>query len=125
MITLLVDLPQLNEVGRVKAAWVLLGDLYEAAEFLNDFALDQRRLRAAELVVAAWKACASKSVVDGMQKPAFITLLESLVSQAMTTDGAPPESEIIDHAADGAVTEQTFSELLNLDFANIEWFYWQ
>lgn len=126
MITLLVDLPQLTDVGRIKAAWALLGDLYGAAAFLKDFAVDQRRLRAAELVLAAWKACASKSVVEGMQTPGFVTELETLVSQAMATEGgALPDWQVGEPIADGLRTDQTFSELLNLDFADIDWSYWQ
>lgn len=125
MITLLVDMPQMTDEGRIKAAWALLADLYEAAAFLKDFALDQRRLRAAELVLAAWKACASKPVVNGMQKPALITELETIVSQATATDDTHPDLQISEHVADGTQTDQTFSELLALDFVDIEWSYWQ
>lgn len=125
MITILVDLPQLADVGRVEAAWALLTDLYGAAAFLKDFAIDKRRLRAAELVLAAWKACACKSAAAGMQQPALITELETIVSQAMTTHGAQLDLQISEHVADGTQTEQTFSELLALDFVDIEWSYWQ
>ncbi|KAJ4163193.1 hypothetical protein LMH87_004937 [Akanthomyces muscarius] len=125
LITLLVDMPQMTDEGRIKAAWALLADLYEAAAFLKDFALDQRRLRAAELVLAAWKACASKPVVNGMQKPALITELETIVSQATATDDTHPDLQISEHVADGTQTDQTFSELLALDFVDIEWSYWQ
>ncbi|XWX01782.1 hypothetical protein V2A60_009811 [Cordyceps javanica] len=125
LITLLVDLPRLTDVSRIKASWMLLSELYGAASFLKDFSLDKRRLRAAELVLAAWKACASNVVVDGIQRPGFITELETIVWQAKVTDGVLPESQISEHTANVPDAQKTFSELLDLDFADIEWSYWQ
>ncbi|KAJ6790270.1 hypothetical protein PWT90_06586 [Aphanocladium album] len=125
LITLLVDLPHLTDADRMKSAWALLGDLYGFAEFLSDFGVDKRRLRAAELVVAAWKTCATKPALEGKPIPEWITKLELDVSDAANDENVLENHQDAEHTIHTDEEGHTFSDLLNVDFADIEWSFWQ
>lgn len=105
--------------------WNRLGELYGAARFLSDFDVDMRRLRAAELVVAAWKACSTNPEFGDEPKPQWIVQLEIRISQA-DGNGANSHTAEKQQYADVVPEEgATFSDILGLDFENIEWSYWQ
>ncbi len=125
---MIVDLPHLTDAAKIKAAWTLLSDLYAAAAFLKDFSGDNRRLRAAELIIAAWSACIHKPGLEGMQKPDFIRELEEGIAAASgaTEDTEQHDPEGVDPAAAELFDRgQSMSDLLDFNFADIEWSYWQ
>lgn len=127
---ILVDLPHLPHVEKTQAAWARLQDFYSCASFLKDFAGDKRRLRAAELAVAAWEACSRRAEFDNLQKPTFVAELQQALAQAQTLAATKDlETITLQHAETGARdlsdNFQDISNLFDFDFPDIDWLHWQ
>ncbi|KAJ3499575.1 hypothetical protein NLG97_g213 [Lecanicillium saksenae] len=125
VISLLIDLPHINDSDQLAKAWKILGDLYTSAEFLSDFDIDKRRLRAAELVVAAWNTCATKPSLEGRPMPDWISKLLLDISKGGDEVILFAQRQDVESRTHTGDEIQTFSDLLNLDFADIEWSFWQ
>ncbi|KAK2612803.1 hypothetical protein QQS21_001255 [Conoideocrella luteorostrata] len=128
-IALLLDMPQLRDSNKIKAAWTLLDDLYAMVAFLTDFSEDKRRLSAADLLIVTWNVCERKPELGSMRKPAFVAKLEDDISRFR--DKLNMAEEVIGVSGSIKPTESEFTEnqpgtgdLLNFNFADIDWSYW-
>lgn len=128
VIAMLVDIPHSTDISKLKEAWNLVESLYSTAEFLSDFSGDKRRIRAAELIISAWNACESRPDLHGWARPEFIYKLETGIQQINSADAEEnhernhQEATVVDDPAGGDIS---FSDFLELDFAEIEWSFWQ
>jgi hypothetical protein len=130
VIAMLVDMPHLTDCSKIKAAWALLEDLYAAASFLKDFSEDKKRLRAAELLIAAWDACINKPGLENMTRPDFVAELEALVSDIEVNEVSAATGQRGTRVAEPVADDfpgvgESISGLLDFEFADIEWSYWQ
>lgn len=115
--------------------WALLSDLYAANESLLELTDDRRRLHAAELIIKAWKACRSKRTAKNIvSKPDFIGDLENRLVACMSHPTEPLTFEETDRDAQqepidlngskSFLDDEDFNVLFNLDFADIDWSFW-
>ena len=124
---------QLSDVAKIKAAWTLLADMYDTIASLFDLSADRRRLHAASSIVATWNACQHRPGLELMEKPAFVAKLESRISQFSTVvdDNGSQESSNdqgragVSAEADIWQVREDMNELLSVNFADIDWAFWE
>lgn len=122
MISLLLDLPLLGDARKMKEAWRFLDELYAEIPFLTDFADDDRKLRAAELVLVSWNSCQKK--LDPF-KPVVIQMLEERLA-VMHAGGL----EIMEITADSHpttltdATDETAVDDFQFSFGDVDWAFW-
>lgn len=152
VICVALDASRQQDPVRARRIWTLLADLYSANLTLSDFAEDQRRIHAAELIVSAWKVRSSQLSSQGVvpNKPAFVLKLETnlvdyhtkLKTQkpANVPKATGTELPITPAATVSSISSQTpgiealesdtllydryFDDLATIDFDQIDWTFW-
>ena len=130
----LVEMSQRHVSSKAQRIWDLLSGLYTSNASLSELLEDRRRLHAARLVVAAWKARQNKSDTDRTLPPDFIANLETRLSEGSTglapnikakeTPQESVEKSLEPMIPEGFVAEQDFSALFDFDFPDIDWSFW-
>ena len=133
---ILVEASQQTVEPKAQRIWDLLSNLYSSNAFLVEISEDRRRVHAAELVVAAWKAREHKTARNLCPpKPAFVTILENQLKIQHTKSGQKRDADAaqLDDAKPGSVqlpSDELFPEQkeadfdFNLDFQDIDWSFW-
>ena len=124
---------QLSDVAKIKAAWTLFADMYDTIASLFDLSADIRRLHAASSIVATWNACQHRPGLEMSEKPVFVAKLESCISQLSTVvddNGTQESSNDQGRAGISAETDtwqvrEDMNELLSVNFADIDWAFWE
>lgn len=124
-----------NDISKRQRFWDLLSDLYTANASLSELLEDRRKLHAARLVVAAWKARPNKSETDrSVPSPDLVANLEARLSEGSTglapntkAEEAEPKSAeegLEPVTSESLMAEQDFSAVFDLDFQDIDWSFW-
>lgn len=138
-----------RHIPGARNTWELLSEIYHHDTYLSDFSEDPRKPRAAEMVLAAWKAyevdCAKDVRHPQPQRPAFLTTLENLLAQRPSSqmetangDQQRPESGTVEYANhtihdSGVARSQEGSALIEDDqmdanfdlvLSDIDWSFW-
>lgn len=112
----------------IQSAWSLLAELYAGADHLKEMGDDRRTVHAARSVIATWYECRQKPVLTCMEKPAFVSQLEGLVTEAEgNTDGETGNQEIQTGAMlDLGLGKSGDDDLqpFGFEFADIDWAFW-
>lgn len=130
----------------------MLADLYSANLSLSEFAEDQRRVHAAELIVSAWKARSTHLATLGPApaKPNFVISLEVRLAETHAKARAQ-KSELLPRSSgaqlpptpattsqstgiptpnpnglesDALLDDRYFDDLSAIDFDQIDWAFW-
>lgn len=135
VMVVLVEASRETDPANCQGIWALLSDLYDTNNSLLELAGDRRRLHAAELIVAAWKACRSKGTMGrSLPKPSFVSKLEERLKKiAMEPAEAPVAGEVVEGKREGEMRldmpsgvlgEEDFNFSLDLNFEDIDWAFW-
>lgn len=119
VISLLLDLPLLDDTRKMKDAWKFLDDFFAEIPFLTDLVDDDRRLRAAELVIVSWNACQKR--LDNF-KPALIQVLEDQL--ASIHEGSMEIMADSHPTVDTVDTDDTAVDDFQFSFSDIDWAFW-
>ena len=130
---LLVEAAHQAEGPKMKEIWNLLAELYDSNKFLSELDEDRRRVHAAELVAAAWKARQNNIAPNVCPpKPAFVVHLETQLAEHRLHKAQSHGARVTNVCqANEAVNADTlFPELqdvnadFSLDFSDIDWAFW-
>jgi hypothetical protein len=133
VIGVLVDIPQVTDVGKVETAWAVLSELYAAMPFLMDLSGDRRRAHAASSIVTTWNACKQKLSFNDIEKPTFVSALEDRISRFGKSNDDLVVKEM-DKPAMGTVEPPEFefwpggsiaTVPFNFNYADIDWSFWE
>lgn len=103
----------------MKDAWKFLDDLFAEVPFLTDLEEDDRRLRAAELVLVSWNTCQKK--LDNF-KPALIPVLEDKL--AAIHEGGLEIMADSHPTVETVGTDDTAVDDFQFNFSDIDWAFW-
>ena len=133
---LLVEAAHQAEGSKMQQIWTLLADLYESNEFLSELSEDRRRVHAAELVAAAWKARQNNIAPNVCPpKPAFVVHLETQLAEHRLHKAQSHGANVTPQASVGQADEAVNADTLfpgsqdanadfSLDFSDIDWAFW-
>ncbi|KAJ4248379.1 hypothetical protein NW762_012710 [Fusarium torreyae] len=129
-IGVLVDIST-KDVNMIKEAWALLSELYAVAGHLSELGEDRRNAHAARSVVAVWYESCQKPGLRTMEKPCFVSHLETglsgLESSAARIDAANKDGQAGgDLPADiwQAQPGEDDFQPIGSEFADIDWAFW-
>lgn len=130
----LVEAARENDVSKAQEMWDLLASVYTCNVSLHDLEEDRRRLHAAELVVAAWKAWQNKFGIGQYTPPQFVVDLESGLASHRTRVGQEitsgsvvqrgPRTSFAPITPESFLTAEDMSGTFDLDFQDIDWSFW-
>ncbi|KAK9781353.1 hypothetical protein SCARD494_14126 [Seiridium cardinale] len=131
----LVEASNETDTDKCQHIWDVLSDLYASNKSFLELTEDRRRLHAAELIVAAWKTCQSRGTLGRtLPRPDFVSnlekqLVESVAASTQTsapkdTDANLPGEPAVLDTYPSFLDDQDGNGLLELNFQDIDWSFW-